>query len=401
MMHDRPMNVADTSDFEGGSIEALRARKSEKWSRYPPDVIPAFIAEMDFALASPIKRVLESAVAGDDCGYAYPVDLGPAFAGFAAGQFGWLVDPDRVFAAPDVMAAIAQILKLYTEVGAGVVINPPVYPPFFEVIPAAGRKIVEAPLGRAQGGNWVLDFDGLKRAFAQGARAYVLCSPHNPVGRVWTADELRAIVALADRYDVVVIADEIHGPLAMQGAAHTPYLSIAGENDRAFAALSATKAWNISGLKCALAVAGSKVGADVLSRRWREEPTETTWRVGHLGVVASIAAFREGRPWLESLCAHLGRNRLLLKSLLDRYLPRARYLAPEAGYLAWIDCSELGVGDDPASSFLERGRVALSPGSDFGQEGAGFVRLNMGTSSAILTQIVQRMALALQQKDSR
>jgi cystathionine beta-lyase len=340
-------------------------------------------------------------VAADDCGYAYPTELNPAFAGFAAARFGWLVDQDRVFAAPDVMAAIAEILDLHTEIGESVVINPPVYPPFFEVIPATGRKIVEAPLAREQDGKSILDFDALERAFAQGARAYVLCSPHNPVGRVWTPDELRTIVALADRYDVVVIADEIHAPLAMQGAVHTPYLSIAGENDRAFAALSATKAWNISGLKCALAVAGSSSSAEVLSRRWRQRPTETTWRVGHLGVVASIAAFREGRPWLESLCAHLDRNRLLLKSLLDRYLPGARYVAPEAGYLAWIDCSTLGVGDDPASSFLERGRVALSPGPDFGQEGAGFVRLNMGTSSAILTQVVQRMAFALQQKNSR
>lgn len=390
------MSVADTSDFEGVSIDALRARKSDKWSRYPPDVLPAFIAEMDFALAAPIKRALESAVAADDCGYAYPADLGAAFAGFAAGQFEWRVDPERVFAAPDVMAAIAQILKLYTDAGEGVVINPPVYPPFFEVIPATGRKIVEVPLARAQGDTWGLDFDALERAFAQGVRAYLLCSPHNPVGRVWTADDLRTIVALADRYDVVVIADEIHAPLAMPGAAHTPYLAVAGENDRAFAALSATKAWNISGLKCALAVAGSKAAADVLSRHWTEQPTETTWRVGHLGVVASIAAFREGRPWLESLCAHLARNRLHLKNLLDRHIPRARYVTPDAGYLAWIDCSALGVGDEPASFFLERGSVALSPGRDFGQEGAGFVRLNMGTSSAILTQIVRRMALALQ-----
>jgi cysteine-S-conjugate beta-lyase len=395
------VSVADTSDFEAISIDALRTRKSEKWSRYPPDVLPAFIAEMDFALAAPIKRALEAAVAADDCGYAYPSDLGTSFAGFAAAQFEWIVDPDRVFAAPDVMAAIAQILRLYTDVGESVVINPPVYPPFFEVIPATGRKIVEAPLVRAEGGKWVLDFGALERAFAEGARAYVLCSPHNPLGRVWTADELRTIVALAGRHDVVVIADEIHAPLAMQGAAHTPYLSIAGENDRAFAALSATKAWNISGLKCALAVAGSRAAADVLSRHWKEQPTETTWRVGHLGLEASIAAFREGRPWLDSLCAHLARNRLLLEGLLDRHLPRAHYITPDAGYLAWIDCSALGVGDDPAAFFLERGRVALSNGRDFGKEGAAFVRLNMGTSSTILTQIVRRMAFALQLTNSR
>jgi cystathionine beta-lyase len=398
MTREPAVTVADMSDFESVSLDALRVRKSEKWSRYPPDVLPAFIAEMDFALAAPVKRALESALDANDCGYAYPVELGIAFASFAAARFEWLVDPERVFTAPDVMAAIAQILELATGVGASVVINPPVYPPFFEVITASGRSIVEVPLACAEGGEWILDFDMLERAFAQGARAYVLCSPHNPVGRVWTADELRTIVALADRYDVVVIADEIHAPLTMRGAVHTPYLSVAGENDRAFAALSATKAWNISGLKCALAVGGSAAAAGVLRRHWEAEPTETTWRVGHLGVLASIAAFREGRPWLDSLCAHLDRNRLLLETLLDRHLPRARYTAPEAGYLAWIDCSALGLGDDPASGFLKHGRVALSPGLDFGREGAGFVRLNMGTSSAILTEIVRRMALALQLK---
>ena len=387
--------AADVPDFDDLPLATLRRRKSDKWARYPQDVLPAFIAEMDFTLAAPIKHALVSAVHESDCGYAYPVEIGSAFASFAAERFGWNADPTRVFTAPDVMSSIAQVLKLYTNAGESVVINPPVYPPFFEVIPATGRRIVEVPLTRAENGRWELDFDKLEAAFAGGARAYVLCSPHNPVGSSWSADELRTVAQLADRYDVVVISDEIHAPLTLPGAQHVPYLAVAGANERAFAAFSASKAWNISGLKCSLLVAGSDAGAEVARRHWMAQPTETTWRVGHLGVLASIAAFREGVSWLDALCAHLDRNRQLLQRLLAEHLPQARYDAPEASYLTWVDCSALGLGDDPAQCFLERGRVALSSGLDFGREGAGFVRLNMGTSSAILTEIVTRMACAI------
>jgi cysteine-S-conjugate beta-lyase len=389
------MNAAlaapEPADVVALSLDQLRSRRSEKWSRHPADVLPAFIAEMDFAPPVAIARALHAAVDANDFGYAFPTGLGAAFADFAYAHFGWSVEPGRIFAAADVMLIVEQIVKLKTFPSASIVINPPVYPPFYEVIEATGRTIVEVPLLRTATA-WELDFDALERAFVRGASAYLICSPHNPIGRVWSAEELRRVAALSKRYGVTVIADEIHSPLALDGSAHTPYLSVATDCDLAFAAYSASKAWNVAGLKCALAVAGSRESAAVLHDHWESQPTELRWRVGHLGVIATIAAFREGRQWLKHLQKRLSQNRTLLSALLAQKLPAAKCVLPQASFLAWIDVSKAGFSEEPADAFLRCGRVALSPGRDFGAGGAGFVRLNMGTSSTILTEIVDRMA---------
>lgn len=381
------------SAFDRLSIEQLRLRRSEKWATYPPDVLPAFVAEMDFPLADPVSRALHSAVERGDCGYAWPTDIAESFCGYAKARSGWRIDPDRVVVAPDVMLGIAEVLHLTTAPGVGVVINPPVYPPFFSSIGEMGRRIVEVPLQRAQDGRWSLDVDGLERAFADGARAYLLCNPHNPTGNVWSGDELRRVAELAAQYGVTVIADEIHAPLTLPGASHVPFLSVSEAIGISAAAVtSASKGWNIAGLKCALIVAGSP---DML-RMLKTTPDETRWeRVGHLGVLASIAAYRDGIEWLDALVAYLDANRALLVELLATNLPKVRYVPQHAGYLAWLDCTELGLGPDPAAVFLERGRVALARGLNFGASGASFARLNMGTSRALLTEAVERMRASL------
>ena len=377
--------------FDDCSLAELRTRRSEKWATYPADVLPAFVAEMDVALAAPIKWALIDAIERGDTGYAHPAGLATAFADFARAWFDWTVDPDRVVLVPDVTVGLAEVLRLTTPVGSGVVINTPAYPPFTPTIVEYGRRVVDVPLRRAARG-WDLDFDGLERAFRAGARAYLLCNPHNPTGRVFSRDDLERVAALAQRYDVVVVADENHAPLTLPGVVHTPFVSLGEEIVlKAVTVISAAKAWNVAGLKCAVVVAGS----ESMRARLTTLPPEIQTRAGHLGVLAAIAAFREGRPWLTDLLAHLDRNRRLLGDLLAAHLPAVGYVPPEASYLAWLDCAGLGLGDDPAAHFLAEGRVALSRGLDFGANGAGFVRLNMGTSRALLEEAVRRMTAAM------
>ncbi|HEY4349022.1 MAG TPA: aminotransferase class I/II-fold pyridoxal phosphate-dependent enzyme [Gaiellaceae bacterium] len=381
--------AGDVDPFDDVSFELLRLRRSAKWTKYPSDVLPAWVAEMDFALALPIREVLQTAVARDDAGYADIGRLPTAFTAFAGDRFGWTVEPGRVRLVADVMSAVAALLRAITEPGEGVVINPPVYPPFAAVTREVGRVVVEAPLASDSS----VDLDALEQAFAAGARAYLLCHPHNPTGRACPREELAAIAALAGRYGVTVIADEVHAPMTLPGAAHVPYLAVGEEAaELGIAITSASKAWNIAGLKSAVIVTASDRMDGLLTERL---PSHLPYHAGHFGVLAAIAAFEHGSEWLDALIRHLDRNRAFLGELLAERLPEVGYTPPQAGYLAWLDCRELDLGDDPSEAFLARGRVALSPGPTFGPGGAGFARLNIGTSSALLEEAVRRMAAAV------
>ena len=383
--------VAMHNGFEDLDLDRLRRRRSEKWRLYPPDVLPAFIAEMDYDLAEPMLAALRTAIDLSDCGYATADDLGETFAAFAAERHDWAVDPGRVHLVPDVMAGFDAILALATEPGDGVVINPPVYPPFFKHIGFDGRRVVEVPLIRTAS-RWELDFDGLEAAFAAGARAYLLCSPHNPTGRVFSAADLSRIGELAERYGVLVVADEIHASLTLPGARHTPFVSLGGAAaEHGVTLASASKAFNVAGLKGAVAVAGSAASERLLARL----PASCQYGAGLFGVLASVAAWSSGGDWLDALLAQLDRARTEFGRLLGERLPGAVYTPPQASFLAWVDCAGLGLGPEPAQVFLDRGRVALGRGLDFGAPGDGFVRVTIGTSSALLASIVDRMAAAV------
>jgi cystathionine beta-lyase len=354
-------------------------------------VLPAFIAEMDYDLAEPVVAALRAAVDLDDCGYATADGVGETFAAFAAARHGWAVDPGRVHLVPDVMAGFDAIVALATEPGDGVVINPPVYPPFFQHTGFARRRVMEVPLVR-EGGRWELDFAGLEAAFAAGARAYLLCNPHNPTGRVFSAADLDRIASLAGQYGVLVLADEIHASLTLPGARHTPLVSLGGAAaEHGVTLASASKAFNVAGLKGAVAVAGSAAMERLLARL----PASCQYGAGLFGVLASLAAWDSGADWLDALLGQLDHARTEFGRLLGERLPGAAYTPPEASYLAWVDCAGLGLGPEPASVFLERGRVALGRGLDFGAPGDGFVRVTIGTSSALLADIVDRMAAAV------
>lgn len=367
------------------SLARLRQRRSAKWARYGPDVLPAFVAEMDFPLAEPVKRALAEAVELDDCGYAAPRELGfpEAFADFARRRFDWRVDPDHVTPCPNVVSAIRSLLRVVTKPGQRVVINPPVYHPFFSVIAEVGCKVVEAPLA-----DDALDPEAIDRAFAAGAVALILCSPHNPTGTLPSAEQLRAVAEAAARHGAWVLADEIHAPLALPGAQHVPFLTVSqAARERGIALCSASKAFNIAGLDCAQIVTASAGADEIVGRLPVGER-----HCGHLGAIASVAAFRDGEPWLEDVIAVVDHNRQLLAELLAEHLPAVVYAPPRAGYLAWLDMRALGLGEDPAAAILERGGVALNPGLSFGRQGAGFARLNIGTSPAFVAEAVERIA---------
>ena len=353
-------------------------------------MLPAFVAEMDFDPASEIKDAIRAAVAAGDLGYPDKGDLGEALAEFASDRLGWSPDPDLVFAVPDVMTGITEVIQALVRPDDGVVINPPVYPPFFLRIQLAGRRIVEAPLAVASGG-YDLDMDALDRALKlPGTAAYLLCNPHNPVGRVWTREQLIAIAELTDRNGVLLLVDEIHAPLVLAGARHVSFHTIDHPAARrAIVFTSASKGWNIPGLKCGIAVAGNGESAAILTQRW------DALLASHLGVHASVAALRSAWPWLDAVVAQIDANARLLTALLADQLPAVRYQRPQASFLAWLDCRDLGLGNDPAAAFLAAGRVALSPGQDFGAQGSGFARLNIGTSPELVTEAVRRMAAAV------
>jgi cysteine-S-conjugate beta-lyase len=372
-------------------LDVLRRRTSAKWRQYADDVLPLPVAEMDFGLAPAVQDVLYDAVRRSDVGYAMPLDLGRALAGFAADRWGWSVDPAMVRPATDVGVACVDMLRVLCRPGDAVVINTPVYTPFFHWLDEAGVTRVEAPLRHDPDDGWRLDLDGLAAAFAQRPAAYVLCHPHNPVGRVHDADELAEVVRLARAHGVTVISDEIHAPLVLPGATFTPFLTLPGAADLAVSLHSASKAWNLAGLKCAAIVAGSSAMAAAVDRR----PEDSRWRIGQFGSLASIAAYQDGVEWLDALVDTLDLRRRELAELLADRLPDVSWTPPEATFLAWLDCRAIGTGDEPQRLFLDQARVALEPGPKYGPPGAGWVRLNFGTSGPILAEAVDRMARAL------
>ncbi|GGW94234.1 cystathionine beta-lyase [Streptomyces malachitofuscus] len=374
------------------TLDRLRRRTSMKWRTHPADVLPLWVAEMDVPLAGPVVRAVTGAMELGDTGYPVGSAYAEALAAFAEKRWDWGgLAVERTAIVPDVMLGVVEMLRLVTGHGDPVVVNPPVYPPFFDFVRHMDRRVVEAPLGVDGRIDLAVLEDTFRReTTGRGRAAYLLCSPHNPTGTVHTAEELTAVAALAGRYGVRVVADEIHAPLVVGDTPFVPYLSVPG-GERGLSLMSASKAWNLAGLKAALAVAGPDA-ADDLARM----PEEVGHGPSHVGVLAHTAALRDGTAWLDALLAGLDANRRLLGELLADRLPAVRYRPGDATYLAWLDCRALGLGDDPARAFLEHGRVALTSGLPFGTGGKGHARLNLAASPEVLTEAVRRMAVAVE-----
>ncbi|MFB7733936.1 MalY/PatB family protein [Streptomyces sp. NPDC056112] len=387
------------------SLEQLRQRSSMKWRAHPEDVLPLWVAEMDVPLAPAVADTLHRAVALGDTGYPHGTGYAEALAAFAATRWGWDgLRVENTALVPDVMMGIVEILRLVTGPGDAVVVCSPVYPPFYAFVTHDGREVVEARLGP----DLRIDLAGLEDAFIRARRngrsaAFLMSNPHNPTGVVHTRAELEAIAALARRHGVRVVSDEIHAPLVLPGAVFTPFLCVPG-SENGFALTSASKAWNLAGLKAAVAIAGTEAADDL-----RRMPEEVGHGPSHLGILAHTAAFRDAGDWLDELLLGLDANRSLLGELVKEHLPDVGYVPPQGTYLAWLDCTGLGLHDDrptdgpgvvsdlagPAKLFLDEARVALSSGHVFGSGGAGCVRLNFATSPAILRQALTRMGRAV------
>lgn len=385
--------VPMTSPLLTATEETLRTdRTSVKWVAYPPDVLPLWVAEMDVAPCPAVVRAVGDAMARGDTGYGWGPRYAAEVARYAAHRWAWEIDVASTQVVTDVMIGVSEMLRLLTDDGGPVVVSPPVYDSFFGFVEAIGRRRLDAPLGA----DGRLDLDVLSAVFreatASGERAaYLLCNPQNPTGTVHSPEELTALAALAAEHGVRVVSDEIHAPVTYPGGpSTTPYLTVPG-GERGVAVFSPSKAWNLAGLKSALVVAGSAAADDVA--RLHEVHTHGS---SHLGEIAHVAALRDGREWQERLMVELAANRDLLGRLLAEHLPQVRWTPPEATYLAWLDCRELDLGEDPAAVFRERGRVALGSGPRYGADaGRGFVRLNLATSPAIVEEAVSRMTAAV------
>lgn len=377
-------------DVHADPLTALRARTSEKWSAYPPDVLPLFVAETDYPLDPAIQRAIIDRVEASDTGYVHGAGALPAaFAGFAERTWGWRPDQAGIRTTTDVSVAIVETLRQAVRPGDGVVITPPVYPPFKDLVAEARAERVDVPLVDRDG-TPALDLDGLERAFAAGARAMVLCHPHNPVGVVHPPEDLRRLAAIARAHDVVVVSDEIHGPLVQRPGDFTPFLAVSEDaREVGVCVTAASKGWNLAGTKCALMIGQSERAVGLLDAM----PEEVGFRTSILGLHASIAAFTSGDAYVAGVRAAIDVNRRLLADLLAEHLPGVRYRVPDATYLAWLDFRDVGWGDDPAGRALEA-KVALVPGHTFGAEGRGHARLNLACSPEVLTEAVHRLARA-------
>ena len=378
--------------FETPDVAALRARGSVKWSAFP-EAIGAFVAETDFGLAPVIREALHGELDLVRTGYlptAAAAGLAEATAAWSAERFGWAIEPARVKPVADVLAALDLTLRHYSDPAKRVIVATPGYMPFLQIPRLMGREIVEVP-SPAVDGRYELDLDAIAAAFAAGADTFVLCNPWNPVGRVLAREELVALSEVVDRYDARVFSDEIHAPLAFGEHRHIPYASVnevaAGHT---ITALSASKAFNLPGLKCAQLVLSNEADA----ARYDEVVGLASHGASGFGVAANTAAYRDGGPWLDAVRAYLDESRTRFGELLAERLPQIGYRAPEGTYIGWLDVRALELGDKPADAILERAGVALTDGAACGEAGEGFVRLILATPQPVLEEIVERLAAA-------
>jgi len=374
------------------SLEELRTHRSEKWREFPSDVLPLPVAEMDFPVAKPIRDLLLEMVSHSDLGYLGPIpEVALAFEGFARRRWGWALDPNQVHIVTDVGVGVVEVLRLFTSPGDRVLINTPVYHNFNTWIHETHLEKVDVPFVH-DGEKWKLDLLAVEQAYKGGVKAHLLCNPHNPIGFVYSRAELLKIAELAEEYSVIVISDEIHGPLTYSEATFVPFLSLGEAAEKVGIVITAaSKAWNIAGLKCAIVVSQDP-HMDALLRKL---PIATHYRASLLGGFATAAAYAEGEDWLDGLLRTLDSNRYLLRDLLDKKIPKIKYLVPQCTYLAWLDLEALNLGRNPSQLLLERGKVALSPGKAFSPQALSYVRLNFATSPEILTEAVDRMVVAI------
>lgn len=378
-----------TTAFDLLAPADLRSRSGAKWQVPPRDVLPAWVADMDYPVAEPVKEAVRRLAGSGDLGYPNWPDGTPlreAFARRMSERYSWSPDPGRIREFTDVTQAVQAVLHLATEPGDGVAVHTPAFGPFLESIVEMGRRVVPIPMVDT-GEGWTFDAAELAGRLA-GCRVLVLVNPHNPTGRAFRRSELLALARVAEEHDLLVISDELHADLTYQPYEHVPFASLGPDVEARTVTLNAaSKAFNLAGLRCAV----GHLGPASLRAAFAAVPSGLFGSVGIFAVHATLAAWSEGDEWLAGTLAYLDRNRRLVEQEVARRLPGVRHHAPEATYLAWLDCRALRWGPDPAEVFLDRAGVQLTPGPEFGPGGDGFVRLNFATSTPMLTQILDRL----------
>jgi cystathionine beta-lyase len=365
---------------ETPGVAQIRQRIGRKWRRYPVDVIPTWIADMDFLPAPSIRATLQEAVDLGDLGYgptAADSGVPQAFSAWAERRWGWTLDPAHVLLMPDVISGLFNCIEALTQPGDAVLVQTPIYAPFLSTIRALGRRLVEVPLD-----------EPLEATVArEQVRMILFCNPHNPTGHVFDRAELDDLARIARAHDVIVVSDEVHADLVFDGARHMPFAPLAEEHTVTLN--SPSKAFNVAGLRLAVCA----VANPDLRSRLTALPANRWTPFGALGVRAALAAWSdEGETWLDACVAQLKANR---DRISDRLPKGVRYAPPQAGYLAWLDFRLLNLPTEPAAYLLEHARIALSPGEEFGSPGIGHARLNFATSEAVLDEILARMGEAL------
>ena len=382
-----------TYDFD--RLIDRRRSDSSKWQKYGPDVLPLWVADMDFQSPEPVIRALRERVEHGVYGYITfeQPEFHQLFADRLSKRYGWRVSPDAIVIIPGVIPGFNVAGRILAKPGDGLVLMTPVYPPILRAAANMDLTREEAPLGRRADGSYEIDFDAFNAAIRDRTRFCLLCSPHNPVGRVFRRDELSRLAEVCLRRGLSIVADEIHCELTYPGQRHIPIASLDPEiAERTITLMAPSKTFNLAGLKCSVAIIpNAELRAKFIAAR-----IDLVSTVNVLGFTAAYAAYRDGQAWLDELLRYLEANRDFTMEYVRRNLPGVRVATPEATYLAWLDCTKAGAAAaDPFTFFLERAKVALNDGALFGAGGAGFVRLNFGCPRSILTEALDRMRAAL------
>jgi cystathionine beta-lyase len=401
VLRNQIMTSTETISFEL-TQPALQARRNSKWNQYDPDVLPAFVADMDFSVAAPIQTAIERIVRDRD--YGYPLRDGQkadrtvanAFAQRMKSRYGWELSPDLVMPVADLVQGTYAPILAFSDPGDGIVLQIPNYPPFRDAISTTERKLLPLPM-RDEGTRYAFDLAELEALVDKQTRIFVLCNPQNPTGRAFSREELLALGQFAIEHDLIVISDEIHSDLVYPGQQHIPFASLGADiAARTVTLNSATKSFNIPGLRCALIAFGTE---ELRQRFHKRIPFKLTGQGNIIGVDATVAAWNECQPWLDAVMKHLLKARNRVKDVLAAEAPEIHFHAPEATYLAWLDCSKLRLSTSAFRFFLDNARIGFSAGETFDPNCAQFVRLNFATSIPILDKILDRMIVATRQND--
>ena len=366
--------------------------KSEKWGRYDKDVLPLWVADMDFAAPSAVIRAIEKRISHPVFGYSViDEELLEIICKWVLRRHGWKISPEQILLMSGVVTGINWTAKAFGTRGSGLMIQTPVYPPFFRAAGYTGLELFKSPLIRGES-RYEIDFDDFEKKVSAGVKVFVLCNPHNPVGRVFKPEELERLGEICRRNDVVICSDEIHCDLIYGGEKHVPIASLSEElAQQTITLMAASKTFNIPGLHFSFAI----VPNEEYRARLQTASEGLIGKPSFLANEAAKAAFTECDDWLAQLRRYLEDNREFILSYISEKMPEIKVLRPEGTYLSWLDCRALDLKPDPHQFFLNEARVALNDGKTFGENGCGFVRLNFGCPRKTLEEALDRMAQAI------